>query len=1131
MPLIETISLSLGAGIAKQIIKSWLGDSAAEVGGELLDLIKGKAEIASTQRESARRIEKIGEQVAIKLHPIFEAESRKLTTSEMSVVTQEVALTLLNAQIDARTVLECRFDSERLARQLIHSRPELLKTFSETETALYERFLREVCKEIVEIASELSSFERHFSETTLQSQDQVLDLVEKIFSRPTEEADTFEGLYCKTIIHQLDRMELFGVTRMDAATKRQSLSIAYVAIDVDQIGNRDRQASLFDSTIYESLAGADYVKGMRLAPQSGPIDQLLATSRKIIIRGQAGSGKSTLLQWLAVRSASHDFSAHLSHWNKTVPFFIRLRERVNKDFPNPEEFPSLIAPTISGQMPHGWVHAQLTNGRAVVLIDGVDELPSTQRGAMLERLQQLVSTYPLARYIVTSRPAALKAELWPEWQEWIKKENFVETSLQPMSPAHIDSFIDQWHEAFTKTISDEEEIKALQQLPGNLKHQLCQRPPLRRLADNPLLCAMICALHRERHENLPAERIDLYKGCVEMLLSRRDEGRKIDVKSDYPELSDAQKLVLAQSFAYWLMKNGYSDVELGEADRHFESKRAEMNLFDHVTGEGIRRWFVERASLLREPVAQRVDFTHRTFQEFLAAQAAIKENDIGVLVDHSRDDQWRETIILAAGEARPKEREKLLKGLLAKADKLKTERYRKQLYLLAVACLETCVELAPEVRQLVLDKAAPLFPPQDEDDVKLMAVAGDPAVPLLAYNPEHSGAEAALCVKTLAMIGGNKAMKTIAEYTKDEYDGWEIRNGIGNAWGQFDRHKYAQEVLKRSRQLQFENHSSWEGFEHLSHVNSLVIWKSQLTDLRPIQYLPNLRSLYLYGWDELHDLSSLIHARNLEWLVIQNCKNLIDLTPLANLERLNFLRLDNCQQIQEINPLTKLAKLIHLTISQLPEVDLSPIATFQNLTSLNVRGIPISDPSIFESSTSLKRLGLDNTKISSLDFLSGLTELTGVSIKNVQVNDLRILSTLPKLTSVSVSDLGLITHLTHLEEIDIVGAKINDLEPLTAFVGLERLFISGTEVTDLSPLTSLLNLTFLNASDTKIADLSPLKNLTKLRTLGISRTKVTDLSPLANLENLKVLHIEGTPVKDLSPVKGIKGLKIIRWRV
>lgn len=63
MPIFETLSLTLGAAIAKHIIKSWLGESVASICGELLDLLKGKAESAVAQREVARRSEKIGEKV------------------------------------------------------------------------------------------------------------------------------------------------------------------------------------------------------------------------------------------------------------------------------------------------------------------------------------------------------------------------------------------------------------------------------------------------------------------------------------------------------------------------------------------------------------------------------------------------------------------------------------------------------------------------------------------------------------------------------------------------------------------------------------------------------------------------------------------------------------------------------------------------------------------------------------------------------------------------------------------------------------------------------------------------------------------------------------------------------------
>jgi predicted NACHT family NTPase len=49
---------------------------------------------------------------------------------------------------------------------------------------------------------------------------------------------------------------------------------------------------------------------------------------------------------------------------------------------------------------------------------------------------------------------------------------------------------------------------------------------------------------------------------------------------------------------------------------------------------------MERSGLLREPAAGRVDFVHRTFQEYLAAKAAVDNDEIGQLVANAHDDQW-----------------------------------------------------------------------------------------------------------------------------------------------------------------------------------------------------------------------------------------------------------------------------------------------------------------------------------------------------------------------------------------------------------------------------------------------------------------------------------------------------------
>jgi len=135
--------------------------------------------------------------------------------------------------------------------------------------------------------------------------------------------------------------------------------------------------------------------------------QVLAQAERLLIRGIAGSGKTTLLQWVAVCAADRKFPSELADWNDAIPFFIRLREHAGSSLPAPEAFPRTVAPIIAATMPPGWVHRQLAAGRAIVLIDGVDELPEDERPGLRAWLEDLIATYPDARYLVTARPHAV----------------------------------------------------------------------------------------------------------------------------------------------------------------------------------------------------------------------------------------------------------------------------------------------------------------------------------------------------------------------------------------------------------------------------------------------------------------------------------------------------------------------------------------------------------------------------------------------------------------------------------------------------------------------------------------------------------------------------------------------------
>jgi hypothetical protein len=957
MPILSLVTYAIGPSIAKAILKLWLKDQSIlpDVIPDLLDLLKSAAQGERDAHQAARRIEDLGVQVVQQLQPVFDDAGPSVGDTSHATVAQELATTLAAARIQPRLLIECNLDPALLTRHLKNTRLDAAKLLSTAEESLYQRLLAESARSITEIATGLQGFDTAYTAASLQDNDKILAMVSAIWQRPAQADQEFEDKYRDQVKNHLDKLELFGLPKMDATTRVQRLTHVYITLQFEQhmhttnwkvSGDQQLLTSLFKdlNEVPLNSAGAVRKPADHLLPQKGDIDQILAFSRRLVIRGDAGSGKSTLLRWLAVRSASRSFTGMLAGWNNTIPFFILLRERVDHDFPTPEEYPKLIAKTIAGTMPPSWVHRQLESGRALVLVDGVDELPQTKREGLLQALSELITSYPLARYLVTSRPAALKHDDWPDWSEWTTAEGFVDATLQPMTPDQVNQLIHQWHAALVEKVTDPEDQEEISHLPTRLLRTLRLRPALRRLTANPLLCAMICALHRDSRENLPSERLKLYEQCVEMLLNKRDEGRRVQLGPEYARLTPGQQRTLVENFAYWMMRNNYSDVSVKEADEQFAEKLPHISAPD-ADGVKVRRYFVERTSLLREPIDGRIGFAHRTFEEYLAAHQAVKENDFGLLRDKATDDQWRELIILAAGAARPKEAAKFLPRLIKRAQDLKRDPLRHRVLLLAVACLETCVDLDPTVRAYVIEQARSIFPPKDDDEVRLVSAAGDPAIQLLAYNPQHTTAESVACVRALAQIGSAAAMHAIAAYLAPPDP--EVREAIVASWDLFDRAEYARHVLAKSDTLVLPVLTSWEGFEDLRHLNALaVIALAPDVDLTPLRQLTVLTT-FSFGplLSREFKISSLLQS---------------------NVQRQRILQ----AQHEEVAS-TETRSQITAPITH----DLTPVVGLQVLKSLSLSGDAISDLTPLAALTQLSQLDLDGAAISDLTPLAALAQL------------------------------------------------------------------------------------------------------------------------------------------------------------
>ncbi|HEY1349248.1 MAG TPA: NACHT domain-containing protein, partial [Ktedonobacteraceae bacterium] len=898
--------------LLEALLKRWLGDNpVSDAASSLSELLKGRLSDRLAQQRARHQFEAIGEKVGESLLPLFEMEGAGLDEGSRTAVALAVADTLNTAT----STLLAQHDLEpiEIARQLLQDRPASACHFSDAEGRLYERTVGESCQYIVDIATQLPHFTERTLAEVLTRERQLLEIAERVVQEVTRlraeltpqiETARFELDYRRAVVRILDELELFG-SGMSLTSRKYSLDLAYVALSLERQVLRRQSARKRRF----GLSPDEKDEQPQMVHLITDISAVLEESSYLLLRGDAGSGKTTLMQWIAVRSASRSFPPKLALWNEAVPFFIRLRQHIraadegSARWPAPETFPALIAPAIAGAMPHGWVHRQLQDGRAIVLIDGVDEVPEELRREVYTWLGDLLAAYPRARFIVTSRPYAAHKDDLPAG------ERLKEARVLPLDLSTIELFVQQWHRAVAANLQDTHEQQALYEAARRLIAGIRASSVQQQLVTNPLLCAMLCTLHRERHQRLPASRVALYEACCELLIERRDQERHISL-ADYPAavLSYEQKRLLLADLAYWLVRNGQTEVSAEVVDERLTRRLGGMvGASRDLQGRGARLLFVERCGVLREPARGVIDFAHRSLQEFLAARAVVDENDIPLLVQHAHDDMWREVVLLTAGLASRTVRENLVERLLKRGEMRK--RFRLRLYSLAAACTQAAPEeMKVEIQSCVRQDLGKLVPLRGVEEVEALALAGPLAIPFLAPRFAYSPQVAAACVRVLIQLGSEEALNALQAYvtdgTSDVVDA--LLPGLRDAR---DKPVYAQRFL--------------------SHVRSIT-GTSALLPLLP--FLPDLTTLSLFELPAGTDLSVLAQLARLTNLTLSRLPAGMDLSALAHLAGLTDLTLSRLSVGTDLSVLVHLAGLTSLRLSELPAgTDLSVLAHLMGL--------------------------------------------------------------------------------------------------------------------------------------------------------------------------------------------------------
>ncbi len=396
---------------------------------------------------------------------------------------------------------------------------------------------------------------------------------------------------------------------------------------------------------------------------------------KAVLLGAPGSGKTTLMSYFAVMLARRRPEAlGLAADADWLPILIRIRdwEKHSEEMTLLEYAREFAEKSMAVKsLPVGFFEHWLEDGRALILLDGLDEVAEVgKRDRVVSRIESFLLQYDKNLAIVTSRPVGYN-------RDFFRTEEFPHYQLQPFDDEKIEQFVENWYDSRVR-----DPVEA-QRRKESLRKALEESDRIKLLARNPLLLTIIALIHRYQAV-LPHERHKLYDKAVETLLTSWDADKEIGMHRvlKHLNLDDIRRLM--EILAYWVHTQGSvgkneggtlidKDELISQLSRDIKTLKAIEFYEAKAEAERFLSLMRDRAGLLNEQGQDRYAFVHKSFQEYLCAREinyqADNEGDFKIVLDciqqHLHDAHWREVLLLLVGQQKQKKAAKAIRGILA----------------------------------------------------------------------------------------------------------------------------------------------------------------------------------------------------------------------------------------------------------------------------------------------------------------------------------------------------------------------------------------------------------------------------------------------------------------------------------